>query len=386
VQNASVAGISRVMSSFVQHAQASTHAKVEMLCTSLVPPNEQEAEPSWQKTIDPQNRITTLLYEGPLPVFTQVLEQAKGIRDLQHAFLPLIEAYVAKLQETQPDIVLINGTYHVPWCLMLAAKRLKLPIVVHYHGSITKETEHWENKKNKRIIHNMEAAFYRGDIRYVFPSRLIKSYVEKHIFNHALPPQRALVLPNPIPEEFFAAPMFKYRRGIGFVGRWTRIKNISFLKRFVDTNARHRRPRDMYVVTDQNSKSRAVKILGEKVHYIEPFTSPETMAAFYAKMKVIICPSYFETYGNVAQEAVAAGTAALVNRNMGVAEIFEEVGLSRLIVNFSNMNEVFETIQNEKKLRISKRERKALRNKGGALVVHEQLLQYMRYVQLHGSV
>lgn len=381
VQNSSVAGISRVMSSFVEHAQSSTHAKVEMVCVSVAEPKNEE-RPVWEANRALRGKIATLLYTGEMPLLGPVLEHARGMQDIRRAFAPFIKALVEQLRATTPDIVLINGTYNVPWCLMLAARQLGLPIVVHYHGSITKETEHWQEERKKRLLRHMEMSFYDRSARYVFPSQLIKKYVEREIFARALPSQRALVLPNPIPEEFFGTPMHRPGSGIGFVGRWTRVKNTTFLARFAKANT-ERGSYPVYVVTDKNSKRKAAKILREHALFVGPFLRAETLANLYAKLRVIICPSYFETYGNVAQEAVAAGTAALVSRNMGVAEVFEEIGLSRLIVNFEKMSEVFDAIRDRRRLTITKTERDALHKKAGAKVVHEQLLQYMRYVQLH---
>lgn len=126
-------------------------------------------------------------------------------------------------------------------------------------------------------------------------------------------------------------------------------------------------------------------MLHRNAKFVGPFIRATTLANLYAKLRVVICPSYFETYGNVAQEAVAAGTAALVSRNMGVAEVFEEVGLSRLVVDFDDMTSVFDAIRDRRRLTITKNEREKLHKKAGAKVVHEQLLQYMRYVQLHSK-
>lgn len=385
VQNSSVAGISRVMSSFVEHAQSSTLAKVEMVCVAIAEkPDSDPLHPTWQKEAFSHGKISTLIYNRSLPLFGALLEHARGVRDLQHAYDPLIRALIEQLKETRPDIVLINGTYNMPWCLMLAAKQLRLPVVVHYHGSLTKETEHWQENRKKQLIRHMEMMFYHHGARYIFPSQLTKKYVEDKVFLNFLSSQRAFVLPNPIPEEFFQTPQHRPGMGVAFVGRWTRIKNISFLTRFARAVAEHSLG-PLYIVTDRNSKRRATKVLHRNAKFVGPFIRATTLANLYAKLRVVICPSYFETYGNVAQEAVAAGTAALVSRNMGVAEVFEEVGLSRLVVDFDDMTSVFDAIRDRRRLTITKNEREKLHKKAGAKVVHEQLLQYMRYVQLHSK-
>ena len=59
----------------------------------------------------------------------------------------------------------------------------------------------------------------------------------------------------------------------------------------------------------------------------------------------MLSPSRFETYGNVAQEAVACGTPSLVSEQMGVAETFRKIGLDDLIIDFSCPKRVLENIE-----------------------------------------
>ena len=63
-------------------------------------------------------------------------------------------------------------------------------------------------------------------------------------------------------------------------------------------------------------------------------------------MGVIISPSHFETYGNVAKESIASGTPAMVNCNMGVSETFNGLGLSDWVINFESVKSVYDKIEN----------------------------------------
>ena len=74
--------------------------------------------------------------------------------------------------------------------------------------------------------------------------------------------------------------------------------------------------------------------------------SSRKLAKFYEKMGIIISPSLFETYGNVAQESIASGTPALISSNMGVSETFRDLGLSDYIVNFKSTQDVYNKIIN----------------------------------------
>lgn len=375
VQTSHVAGISRVMNSFSEYVKSShAGAPVELVCVSVA--SEPVGDGSWGKLQTPSGAV--LEYHGALPAFGDAVRMASSLDDLRVAYAQLTEAFRLKLKEERPDIVLVNGTYVVPWCLMMAARSLRLPVVVYYHGSLTKETEHWDDLRARALLWHMEASFDRADMRYVFPSELIKSYVEREVFQRPVSRRRAVVLPNPVPEAFFRARGRQAKSRIGFVGRWTRIKNTAFLVRFVEINRKAGEPFEIFVLTDPASRKHAVKVLHDRVKFVRPRSKSADLASFYARMGSIICPSHFETYGNVAQEAVAAGTPAFVSRNMGVAEIFEKVGLGALILDFNKPREVFRTLEAVPSILVSRTARRALRRTTKAPVVHKKLLDYLR--------
>ena len=68
------------------------------------------------------------------------------------------------------------------------------------------------------------------------------------------------------------------------------------------------------------------------------------LAGFYKNMDIIICPSHFETYGNVAQEALASGTPALVSKNMGITETLAKLKLGHLVTDFRSPKAVYQKI------------------------------------------
>lgn len=68
------------------------------------------------------------------------------------------------------------------------------------------------------------------------------------------------------------------------------------------------------------------------------------MGKFYRKINVVIAPSHFETFGNVAMEAIAVGTPALVSKRMGVYEVFTRLGLDDLILDFNDIEGVIRRI------------------------------------------
>jgi len=79
-----------------------------------------------------------------------------------------------------PNGILINGTYFMPWCLLLASERENIPVVLHYHGVLLKEVQNW-GKRQRKIFLDMERCFDKNNIFYIFPSKITKSVVEKEI-------------------------------------------------------------------------------------------------------------------------------------------------------------------------------------------------------------
>lgn len=241
----------------------------------------------------------------------------------------------------------------MPWCLVRAARKARVPFAVHYHGSLTKETASWHEKKKKRLIGYMERSFYSPLALYIFPSTLIKTYVEEHVFKHAISRKNTLVLPNPVPKVFFSIKKGRPTNRIAFVGRWTHIKNVEFLERFAKTNARSRAPFAIHIITDTKGREEAGRVFGKHVVIHNSIEEPEHMARFYADTDVLICPSFFETYGNVVQEAIASGTPALTSEGTGVAEILKRIGMSYCIVDMSDHQKVLRKVRTLSKKRVS---------------------------------
>ena len=71
----------------------------------------------------------------------------------------------------------------------------------------------------------------------------------------------------------------------------------------------------------------------------------EGLKKFYLSQGLIICPSTFETFGNVPMEAVCMGIPVLVSENMGCAEILRKVGLENMIMSFNNTKLVADRVQ-----------------------------------------
>ncbi|MFH1968101.1 MAG: glycosyltransferase family 4 protein, partial [bacterium] len=254
----------------------------------------------------------------------------------------IIKTYQRAIQEEKPDLILINGTYFMPWCLLIASEREGIPAVLHYHGVLTKETQSWK-KRQRELFLQMEKCFDKKELFYIFPSKITKNIVEKEVFCHKI--KKYSILPNPVSAHFFSKKNNKKNTNIGIVSRWTGIKNVSFCEKLAEYNHRKGAKFVVNIITDLNVKNKKYKQLSKFVRFHKP-TSNKKLASFYINMGVVISPSHFETYGNVAKEALASGTPAIVNPNMGVAETFHVLGLNDWVINFDSVKSVYNKIEN----------------------------------------
>ncbi|MDD2647016.1 MAG: glycosyltransferase, partial [Patescibacteria group bacterium] len=86
-----------------------------------------------------------------------------------------------------------------------------------------------------------------------------------------------------------------------------------------------------------------IKNFPNKINRLMPMTH-DKLLKFYLSQGLIVCPSSFETFGNVPIEAACMGVPALVSENMGCAEVFKMAGLENLIVSFNDTKKTVEKI------------------------------------------
>ena len=279
---------------------------------------------------------------------------ADSLKDMENLYEEVIEQYRQLIKLEKPDVILLNGTYYLPWCLLMASKSLRIPTILHYHGILSKEITSWEDKSRK-LLEGMEKSFNLPQTFYIFPSKLAKKVVEEEVFGNKV--KRFTISPNPVPRHFFTKRKKKKNNNLGIVSRWANVKNSSYAVELGAHNSRQNNKLSINVVTDLNEKSKGYEKLSELVNF-KKIMSSQKLAGFYSRMGVVISPSFFETYGNVAQEALASNTPALVNSQMGVAETYKKLGLKDWVVDFNLVGEVFkkakELIDQEVPLKIRK--------------------------------
>ena len=338
IRFAKTAGISQVLVSFIKFIEKSKKNDLSIVGVKIIGKRENE---SYRGTKRGNVKIISAGFKR-IPNVAKVVKKAKSLDEVAKRYHKVISAYRKAIREEKPNLVLINGTYFMPWCLFLAASAEKTPMVLHYHGVLAKETEGWK-KKQRNMFKKMEQSFDKKGVFYIFPSKITKKVVENEIFFHRI--RKCAVLPNPVPLHFFEKESKSSAKNIGIVSRWTKIKNVEFISELADYNEKTGKKFNINLITDAPFNTRHIKKLSKKVKLHKPRNNKK-LAEFYEKMDVIISPSHFETYGNVAKEAVASGTPALVNTAMGVGETFKKLGLNNFVTSFDSIEKVYVKIEN----------------------------------------
>jgi glycosyltransferase involved in cell wall biosynthesis len=286
----------------------------------------------------------------------------------------LIETAKNILRSEAPNILLCNGTYNTPWILAQAAKELGIPIVLRYAGVLQKEVSHKNFLVRKRLL-AYEKWLATTAVSIIFPSEICKKTVEKEILDH--PAKQAVVIPNPA-----VAVQANTRRNAGCftlaaIGRWTPIKNfqafIAVHKELLHEGWRHR----AIMVTSHWDEKFGIP---ETIERIEPM-SQEDLFKFYRSINLLVVPSNFETFCNVAAEALVNGTSVLVSKKVGFSEILIKAGLKRMVIDsFDDPVHVAKVVQRLSKVKLTRKEIKKVAALVNPQIVHERILAVLNKI------
>ncbi len=295
--------------------------------------------PAVFRHLDPELFDHNIINIHQLPL-SDVLKNSKNLSDLKKAFAETIKYARKILKQTKPDVILLSGTYYVPWILSVAAKKEKIPVVLWYSGVLVKETEDM-SEKNRSIMLEMEKSINKNASKIIFPSLLCKKAVEKEVVSKTI--DNSYIIPNPV-SNIFVDPValdMSIERRISAVGRYVKIKNFDvFFAIHKELKSRKWRHTASFVT----NLGADLKKMPKTIETLPPMTSIG-LKKFYLSQGLVICPSTFETFGNVAMEAVCLGIPVLVSDNMGCAEILKKVGLENMVISFENTKEVADRVQ-----------------------------------------
>ncbi|MDD4990063.1 MAG: glycosyltransferase [Candidatus Pacebacteria bacterium] len=125
------------------------------------------------------------------------------------------------------------------------------------------------------------------------------------------------------------------------VGRYSKIKNFDKFFELHNELLKRGWRHTASFVTNQEPK---IKKLSKDIEILPPMNL-EGLKKFYISQGLIVCPSKFETFGNVPMEAACLGIPVLVSDKMGCAEILKKVGLENMVISFENVKKVADRAQ-----------------------------------------
>ena len=270
----------------------------------------------------------------------KIIHRSNTLQDLQKAYQEPIKIIRKILKAGKPDVVLLSGTYYLPWLISIAAKKEGIPIVLWYSGVLTKETEH-NTPKFRKIFSGIEKAIIKNASQIIFPSELCKKTVEELVTKHKI--RNGHVIPNPMASIFTdpSARDMSTDRNIAAVGRHSYIKNFDkFFELHKELEKRKYRHRATFATNPDANLENVPKTIN-----IIPSMKATDLKNFYLTQGLIVSPSRFETFGNVPMEAACLGVPVLVSDTMGCAEILKKVGLGNMVISFDDISKVADRVE-----------------------------------------
>lgn len=286
----------------------------------------------------------------------------------------LIETVKQILRQEAPDVVLINGTYYAPWILAQAAADLGIPIVLRYAGVLQKEVGHKNFFVRRRLL-AYEKWLASIAAAIIFPSDICRKVVENEILGH--PHKKSFIIPNPAaPRKVYVRPK-NGRYILAAIGRWTPIKNFQSFIALHNELLRHDWQHRAVMVTSHQAERYSIPETVER----KDSMSHEELLKFYRSVDLVIVTSHFETFCNVAAEAVVSGTSVLVSKNVGFSEILIKAGLKRMVIDsFENPKKVAEAVKGLAKTKLSQKEIRAVAGLLDPHLIHQRFVGVLERV------
>lgn len=286
----------------------------------------------------------------------------------------LVETTKDVLRQEAPDILLVNGTYNTPWILAQAAKELGIPIVLRYAGVLQKEVSHKSFFVKRRLL-AYEKWLASAAAAIIFPSKICQKTVEREILNCFN--KHNIVVPNPVAA---VRPFVRRNNGrfvLAAIGRWTPIKNFqAFIALHNELLAEDWSHRAIMVTSYWDEKFGIAETIERK----DPM-SQKDLFKFYRSINLLVVTSHFETFCNVAAEAVINGTSVLISKNAGFSEILIKAGLKRMVINsFDNPVKAAEAVKRLAKTKLSQKEIKAVASLLNPHIIHQRILDVLNNV------
>lgn len=288
----------------------------------------------------------------------------------------LIETTKNILRKEAPDIVLINGTYSAPWILAQAAHELGIPMVLRYAGVLQKELGNKGYFVRRRLL-QYEQWIVSAANAIIFPSGLCRKTVEREIVRRSI--KNGVVIPNPVSHAGTAHKRHtrKARYTMAAIGRWSAIKNFQAFLALHDALQDEQWPHRAIMVTSFWDERFGIS---ETIERKDPMDQDD-LRVFYQSLDLLVVPSHFETFCNVAAEALVHGCSVLVSENIGIADVLRKAGLHRMIIkSFDDPAVVVAAVKRLSKTKLSAKEHRVIVKLLDPQEIHEGIVRVLNQV------
>lgn len=294
--------------------------------------------------------------------------------NLKNKWRVLIDTAKDIMRQEEPDILLINGTYSTPWILAQAARELGIPIVLRYAGVLKKEASHKNFFVRRRFLEYEKWLVGSADA-IIFPSVVCQKIVENEIWGH--PVEHSQVIPNPVRKQRVGVNKRSGRYTIAAIGRWTPIKNFPAFVKLHKELLGIKWPHKAILVASLGFKN---NIVPETIELRDPM-SHEDLLKFYRSVDLVAVTSHFETFSNVAAEAVVNGTTVLVSKDVGFSEILIQAGLKRMVIDsFEDSVAVASVVKKLSNKKLSQQETRKVIALLDPQKIHQEILDVLKSV------
>ncbi len=249
--------------------------------------------------------------------------RAASVSELLDSCEGMVSAIADDLRRERPDRVLACGTDLKGVTVIAAAREVGCPVTTFVAGFEAQESVFDRRGVRPATLLAEQFCLETSD-RLIFPSQFAA--------NHAAARVRAMA-PSTVVHNGIAAPFLDDvaptpdAAAAGAVMRLDPVKNPETLDRIGLALRAHDIRLDL--VTEVRSDA-PVPLQGVRI--LPPTLDTYALAHQLRQWRAVVAPSRFEASGNVPMEALAVGTPAVVTDQMGVAEIFRDLGLGHLVV------------------------------------------------------
>ncbi|MBC7795684.1 MAG: glycosyltransferase [Pyrinomonadaceae bacterium] len=290
--------------------------------------------------------------------------------DLMHdpIFLRHYPLMYRALREFRPDVIHVTGLNDVSILGVILARRLKIPILASWHTNIHEYGSRRLNHNfsfvpdsiRKPVTNFLERQILRGAVLYYRMGRVLLAPNQELVEILSKGTKRpSYLMVRGVDTELFTPNKRTVHDGIyrlGFCGRLQPEKNVRMLVDIEKGLLKAGKTNFKFLIVGDGNERAWLEQNLQNAEFTG-FISGEKLAEAYANMDIFVFPSETETFGNVIQEANAAGVATIV-ANVGGPKYIVQHGITGFVA--ENLDDfvryTLELITDEKRLAVMRNE------------------------------